>query len=114
MAIPRSLRWYGIGLAISAPLCLLVALGLHALGLSSLRLCACLVFSMASFLALLMALATSFRKVALPGEEALKKAPEDVARYYSELRDRLSAATWAMLALAISLMAIMLAILLTG
>jgi len=58
-----------------------------------------------------LALAISFRKVSLPREEALRGAPEEVAHYYSELRERLSAATWALLALSITLMAIMMVIL---
>jgi len=105
--VPRPLKWYLLGLASSAPPCFLLALGLHALGLSSLRLCIGLVFSLASFLSLFLALAISFRKVSLPRQEALKEAPEEVAHYYSELKERLSAATWAMLSLAITLMAIM-------
>lgn len=47
----------------------------------------------------------------MPREEALKKAPEDVAQYYSELKKRLSAATWVFLALAITFMIIMMMLL---
>lgn len=111
MSVPRSVKWYLLGLCSSAPLCFLLALGLSLLGLSSLKLCISLVFSLTSFLFLFLALAISFRKVSLPREEALRGAPEEVAHYYSELRERLSAATWALLALSITLMAIMMVIL---
>jgi len=103
-----------MGLCSSAPLCFLLALGLSSIGLSSLRLCVSLVFPLASFLFLFLAMAISFRKVSLPREEVLRGAPEEVARYYSELKGRLSAATWALLALAITLMAIMMVVLVVG
>ena len=110
MDIPRLIKWYLIGLC-SAPLCYLLAFGLSLLGLSSLKLCVSLVFSLASFLFLFLAMAISFRRISLPREEALKKAPEDVAQYYSELKKRLSAATWVFLALAITFMIIMMMLL---
>jgi len=58
-----------------------------------------------------MATAIAMRRAALPRARALEGAPEDVVEYYLELRGRLSAAIWAMVLLAISFLAITIAIL---
>jgi len=109
LAVLRTLKWYVMGLVISLPLCYLLALGAHLLGLSSFKASAILVFSSASFLTLVVAMVMSFRRLALPRAEALREAPEELIGYYDELRDRLSAAIWALLLLAISLLATVIA-----